>query len=413
MITKVRLALIALFISALSIQSQSQDISFEDFVGTWQGTYTSEFSNIYDLPITMTIEPDGFYTETTGIFMPTLYPNTQQSEYDAATNRYHWWYLNLVYSGQYFYQHFYYEVVSFDGNTIELHYNFWDDPTPNPSAGILILVKEGSTPPPVNIMPGFVDDEIFLLWDEPVAGGTTPEGLQGYNVYRSIDGGNYELLGFTEETAFPLTDQANAGVNSFYVTAVYDSGESEPSDEAFMVFDTPEPTNLAGTSESQDIFLEWDEPYSEMGFRATLLGYNIFHKYDNNPYELAAFVESTNFLHENLAQGIHSYYITAVYLGGESDPSDEIAVTLITTGINEAQSASTLVYPNPAREFVLINAETDINRIQVMNQAGQTVVSEGAVAKNHRLDISQLSRGLYIMVLETNDGLISKKLMVE
>jgi hypothetical protein len=43
--------------------------------------------------------------------MPSIYPDTQMCEYEASTNRVHFWFLYLVYSGQHFYQHFYYEVV--------------------------------------------------------------------------------------------------------------------------------------------------------------------------------------------------------------------------------------------------------------------------------------------------------------
>jgi hypothetical protein len=121
--------------------------SFEDFVGSWTGTYThqGQFGNTITDPITMVIEPDGYYTETTGHFMPTIYPNTQESEYDAETNRYHWWYLKTVYAGQYFYQHFYYEVVYFNNDTLEMHYNFWDDPEPHPEVGTLLLTRDTFT----------------------------------------------------------------------------------------------------------------------------------------------------------------------------------------------------------------------------------------------------------------------------
>lgn len=94
-------------------RSFAQDYSFDDFVGTWNGSISRESSEGYNDPITMTIEEDGFYTETSGHMMPTIYPNTQESEYDAETNRYHWWYLKTVYAGQYFYQHFFMKLFTF------------------------------------------------------------------------------------------------------------------------------------------------------------------------------------------------------------------------------------------------------------------------------------------------------------
>jgi hypothetical protein len=133
-----------IFMLFISGQTFSQDYTFEDFIGTWHGYISSEsFGGYYD-PMTMVIEPDGFYTETSGHLMPTIYPNTQESEFEAETTRYHWWYLKTVYAGQYFYQHFFYEVVYFQNDTLEMHYNFWDDPEPHPQAGTIFLVRETS-----------------------------------------------------------------------------------------------------------------------------------------------------------------------------------------------------------------------------------------------------------------------------
>jgi len=129
----------------LFISSFGQAYTFEDFVGTWTGYISSENFGGYNDQMTMTIEPDGFYIETSGHLMPTIYPNTQQSEFEAETNRYHWWYLETVYAGQYFYQHFFYEVVYFQNDTLEMHYNFWDDPEPHPEVGTIFLVRDTFT----------------------------------------------------------------------------------------------------------------------------------------------------------------------------------------------------------------------------------------------------------------------------
>lgn len=133
---------IAFAMFAVNSGMQAQSYTSSDFVGTWEGRITSESFGGYDDPIILTIEEDGFYTETSGHLMPSIYPNTQQSEYDAETNRYHFWYLKTVYSGQYFYQHFYYEVVYFQNDTLEMHYNFWDDPEPHPEVGTIKVVKQ-------------------------------------------------------------------------------------------------------------------------------------------------------------------------------------------------------------------------------------------------------------------------------
>lgn len=123
------------------------EFSFDELVGTWDGTISSESFGGYNDPITLVVESDGFYTDSSGHLMPSLYPDTQMCEYDEPTNRVHFWYLQTVYAGQHFYQHFYLEVVEYTGDTLELHYNFWDDDVPHPEAQTISLVRTGGATP--------------------------------------------------------------------------------------------------------------------------------------------------------------------------------------------------------------------------------------------------------------------------
>lgn len=138
---KKRITILTL-ITLTTVVAFGQTYTFDDFVGTWEGYHTYESFGGYYQDLTMTIDPDGFYTETSGYFMPPYYyPNTQSCEYDEATNRFHWQYIETVYAGQTFYQHHFFEIVHFENDTLEMHYNYWDDPEPHPEAGKLFLVR--------------------------------------------------------------------------------------------------------------------------------------------------------------------------------------------------------------------------------------------------------------------------------
>jgi hypothetical protein len=137
----------ALILTLLTSSALAQEFNFEAFVGTWDGHYTSTTFGGDEFDFTLVVYPDGFYTDSSGYLMPPYYyPDTQQCEFDAATNRMHFWYLDTVYAGQYFYQHFFYEIVSYTGNTLEMHYNYWDDPEPHPQAGTIVLQRSGTSP---------------------------------------------------------------------------------------------------------------------------------------------------------------------------------------------------------------------------------------------------------------------------
>jgi hypothetical protein len=141
----------------------------------------------------------------------------------------HWWYLKTVYAGQYFYQHFYYEIVYFNNDTLEMHYNFWDDPEPHPQVGTIFLVKENLTPPPVDLTVDIIDDDILINWSAP---GYPPEAeLLGYNIYYKFENNPFEVVAFVEEAPFVHEEDFQPGIHTYYLTGVYDIGESDPSDE--------------------------------------------------------------------------------------------------------------------------------------------------------------------------------------
>lgn len=133
---KKTLVVIAMLISCNMLFAQNY--SDKQFVGVWYGTIESEW-HYYKKNITIEFYEDGTYYDHSGILMPSIYPNTQTWEYEEETNRLHLRYLQTVYAGMRTYTHIYYEVVDFNDDILELHYNFWDDPEPNPDAQKLVL----------------------------------------------------------------------------------------------------------------------------------------------------------------------------------------------------------------------------------------------------------------------------------
>ncbi|MCB2207234.1 MAG: T9SS type A sorting domain-containing protein [Bacteroidetes bacterium] len=296
----------------------AQEYAFEDIIGTWHGYISSETFGGYNDPMTMTIFENGFYTETSGHLMPTIYPNTQQCEYDAETNRMHWWYLQLVYAGQYFYQHFYYDVVYFNNDTLEMHYNYWDDPEPHPQVGTIFLVRENLIPPPLNLTVEIIENNMMLNWNAP---------------------------------------------------------------------DVP--------------------PGSE------LLGYNIYYKFDDEMFDMIDFIEETSYTHSGDFQpGIHSYYLTALYDLGESDPSVEVEVEVLITSIADLIEKKINVYPNPASEIINIHSDIDVNSILIYNSTGQAVRKLGGGAITQSISVNELPEGLYFIMVNTSKGSVTKKIQI-
>ncbi|MCB2220761.1 MAG: T9SS type A sorting domain-containing protein [Bacteroidetes bacterium] len=396
----------------LDTVSEAQEYTYEDFVGTWHGTIKSPSTSGATIPMTMTMESNGFYTESSGALMPTLYPNTQQCEYQVASNRMHWWYLGTAWGGQYFYDHFFYEVVYFQNDTLEMHYNYWDDPEPHPEVGTIFLVKENLTPPPTALQTEVVDNDIFLTWNEPVLGNGGMANPTNYKVYYKMGESAFELLETTVSNSFTHQNVTAAGSHSYYVIAVYNEGESDSSNQVEVVLTTPEPTNLVSQLLANNVVLNWDQPDNNLPM-AGLLGYNIYHRLDAGEYELLMFTEDPYYAHEEIPAGIHSYYVTAVYDGAESDPSNEVMVELIISNVENEIASGTKLYPNPVSNVLNINSEFLIDGVKIYSQTGKVLYQQTLSAKNFRISVIDLPAGLYVVQMETIKGSISKRILVQ
>lgn len=397
----------------ISLPVTSQVYSFEDFIGTWNGTISATTFGGYNDPMTLTIEPDGFYTESSGHLMPSLYPNTQECEYEVSSNRMHFWYLGTVWGGQYFYDHHYYEVVYFSNDTLEMHYNFWNDPEPLPEAGTIILVRENVTPPPTQLDYGYSGDAVQLTWDVPVLGNGSTANPSSYNVYYKMGDNTFTLLDNTDENNFTHANVTSAGNHSYYITAVYAQGESDPSNTIVLELLTPEPESLTGQLLGNNVALYWDQPSGGNGLMAGLQGYYVYHREGEGEFEILAYVETSSYAHEEIPQGLHIYYVTAVYDGGQSDPSNEVEIELIISAIPKDFSENIKLFPNPAKDHFRIEAPEEIHVVRLANPTGQVVFESTIGGRFLKIDVNRLDTGLYIVLLEMENGTaISKRIFI-
>ena len=85
-------------------------------------------------------------------------------------------------------------------------------------------------------------------------------------------------------------------------------------------------------------------------------------------------------------------------------------------GIDELEEGQLLVeaYPNPANEFVNIELrQGQINRVDLYNAIGVLVYSETGSAQQKRIEVSGFVAGVYLLMLETDQGISSTKLVLE
>jgi hypothetical protein len=80
------------------------------------------------------------------------------------------------------------------------------------------------------------------------------------------------------------------------------------------------------------------------------------------------------------------------------------------TGIDQALFDNVNVYPNPTSDKIHVNTGTNINikRISLCNIIGQTLTT----TNENSIDVSKFPQGLYTLKIETDRGVVVKKVLV-
>lgn len=89
---------------------------------------------------------------------------------------------------------------------------------------------------------------------------------------------------------------------------------------------------------------------------------------------------------------------------------DDINVTAI-VGVNEF-TAETTIFPNPANNVLNINANSNINRVEVYNMMGQMVGMYEVNDTNTQISTSNFANGVYTLRIATENGTSTKKFTV-
>jgi len=81
------------------------------------------------------------------------------------------------------------------------------------------------------------------------------------------------------------------------------------------------------------------------------------------------------------------------------------------TGINE-NDLSLQIFPNPASQQITVELDAAINAIEVLNLAGQTVISVGELnTQKYQLNLSELQSGIYFVNVQSNDQINSSRIL--
>ncbi|MFP4470736.1 MAG: T9SS type A sorting domain-containing protein [Bacteroidales bacterium] len=84
----------------------------------------------------------------------------------------------------------------------------------------------------------------------------------------------------------------------------------------------------------------------------------------------------------------------------------------VETGIGEIDADHITVQPNPAGDFADVEADGVIRSLQVLDMNGQQLFASRGNNRQMRIDLSGFAPGVYVIKIETADGIRMKKLVV-
>ena len=81
--------------------------------------------------------------------------------------------------------------------------------------------------------------------------------------------------------------------------------------------------------------------------------------------------------------------------------------------INDFNSITLSVYPNPATDFFTVTSEKNINNINIFNLSGQKVFTQTVNNTTETFSTNNLSTGLYLVEITTENGTAIQKLVIK
>lgn len=158
------------------------------------------------------------------------------------------------------------------------------------------------------------------------------------------------------------------------------------------------------------------------GETRALQHYNIYRGSSENDFELIDdTTEKTYF--DLVNEGTYYYQVTAVYeqegIECESDPANayeneeqDYIIVVVKKGESLGENTVvTMVYPNPAKDVLNINAEA-MTRVSIINTLGQTIYDRAVDADDVVLDMTQFESGVYMLRITTENGVATQRIMV-
>lgn len=116
-----------------------------------------------------------------------------------------------------------------------------------------------------------------------------------------------------------------------------------------------------------------------------------------------------SFPHGSAVAGDGNTNTIAIYTSGQVPTGVFFDSSRFILGVNEHLKSSFSFYPNPVESTLTLNAKSNITNVSIYNMAGQKIRAFQPDSNNSVLNLSDLSRGTYIMQVKMDGAVESHK----
>jgi hypothetical protein len=109
----------------------------------------------------------------------------------------------------------------------------------------------------------------------------------------------------------------------------------------------------------------------------------------------------------------NGYYLKLISAGFDNNnPASWIASNDVITSSGEIIADDNLqIYPNPVREILTINSDSEIKTLRLTDLYGKPLIKLNANNQFYELDLTQLHKGFYFIIIETAHKIITRKII--
>ena len=202
---------------------------------------------------------------------------------------------------------------------------------------------------PTDLVGQEIESGILLSWEPPINRGAS--SITHYNIYRSSDvPWGYSRIASTSNTSYLDKNVVADTSYYYYVTAENIEGEGPNSNPVRVSYNPPKqppdpPKKLTAVATLSDVTLSWLFPENDGGAPVTL--FRIYRAADKDSYSLIIGKSTLNhYVDSEITIGKTYYYtVTAVNSVGESEPSNQVVVTITQPNNEGTKFAFKVTFP--------------------------------------------------------------------